>query len=127
MNFFNLHNLTNIKKKILSKNIKIPETISLEAASLIIEMLRMRPSDRISVNDALNHAFFTKRKLTESEILHCQKYLEKYEHKKNSNSFNQTSQKRNFRKTFIIKIQNNNLNSITLGYFFMTKINCILM
>ena len=102
-----------IKKKILSKNIKIPETISLEAASLIIEMLRMRPSDRISVNDALNHAFFTKRKLTESEILHCQKYLEKDEHKKNSNSFNQTSQKRNFRKTFIIKIQNNNLNSIT--------------
>lgn len=101
-----------IKKKILSKNIKIPETISIEAASLIVEMLRMRPSDRISVNDAINHAFFTKRKLTDSEILHCQKYLEKYENKKKSNSINQISQ-RNFRKNFILKLQSNNLNTVT--------------
>lgn len=105
-----------IKKKILSKNILIPSTISIESSSLICEMLRMRPSDRINVNDALNHAFFTNRKLTEVELSHCTKYMD------NKEKMKKESPKRSaLRKGLFLKILNTNSTIVTSTRHNMTS------
>lgn len=106
-----------VKKSILMKKIIIPDYVSKEAASLIIEMTRNKPSDRITVEHALQHSFFTGRELTEAELCHCQKYYEsemkKAEEAKspfdlitNPFSFSPTKQKKSSMKGGILKHTN---------------------